>query len=320
MVIVNEKTGEVMHSQVFDTSATTAAYSASDQFIELVNRQPDRRIVVIAIKDEAIVNLSEEAKQACESIGSAFIRQVDFGGSWAIVGRKGATIGTVPESASNKYPTKSMFALVPSTKNDVLCQINVQTSKYTGVGNNISVNGITIGHSSPTTEGSLIALLKDGECSVEWSETFTLSSELVDIVKRIPPGRIVIVNLAYNYRSLTILGKAALEAIGSAKIKSLAYPYTFAIIGRKGAPKGFVPEQSYVRENKAFGASIPIHQVNGICMHLQSSVSSAMIEVNGANFSLPSDYDLGLLAVVFNETNIQTNITFRLLMSTPHMT
>ena len=304
VVIVNEKTGEILHSQVFDTSATTAAYSASAQFVELINRQPEGRIVVIVIKDDAIAHLSEEAIQACESIGSAFIRQVSLGGSWAIVGRKGATIGSVPESASNSLPVKSMFALTPSTENDVMCQINVQSSKYSGMGNNISVNGVIHSHTSPTTEGNLIALLKDGDCSVERSETFTTSSELVNIMKRIPPGRIVIVNLARNYRSLTDSGRAALEAIGSAKFNSLAFPHTFAIIGRKGAPKGFIPEQSYDGENRALGASIPGHPVTDSYMHLEASSSSAKIEVNGAHFLLPSEYDQGLLAVVFNETNI----------------
>ena len=304
VVVVNEKTGTILHSQVFDTSVEAGAYSASSQFVELVDSQPEGRIVVIAIKDEAIAHLSEEAKQACENIGSAFIRQVHYRGSWALVGRKGAAIGTVPESASNSKPVKSMFALTLSTENDIMCQINVQTSMFNGIGNNISVNGVVTTHSDSTTKGNLLALLRDGECAVEWSMSFTSSSQLFYAIKSIPPGRTVVVNLAYFYRYLTESARAALESIGSAKISSLAFTYTFAIIGRKGAPKGFVPEQSYNEENKALGASVRVHPVNSTFLSLQSSLSDANIRVNGAYFPLPSDYEQGLLAVVFNETNI----------------
>jgi hypothetical protein len=301
VVVVNEKTGTILHSQVFDTSVEAGAYSASSQFVELIDSLPEGRIVAIAIQEEGVDHLSEQAKQACESIGSAFIRQVHHGGAWAIVGRKGAAIGTVPESASNSKPVKSMFALTLSTENDIMCQINVHTTKHTGVGNNITVNGVVTSHSNPTTPGSLIALLRDGECSVEWSRTFA-PSDLHEIIKPIPPGRTVVVNLAYNYRTLSESGEAALESIGSAKINSLAFPYTFAIIGRKGAPKGFVPEQAYNEENKALGASVPVRPVNDVCVFLESSTSLAKIEVNGVNFSLPSEYDQGLLAVVLDET------------------
>ena len=88
VVIIDEKTGVVLDSRIFDTSAEATVYSPSDQFVDLVTCQPEGRIVVVAIKDEGVDHLSESAKEACESIGSAMIWQVSHGGAWAIIGSK----------------------------------------------------------------------------------------------------------------------------------------------------------------------------------------------------------------------------------------
>jgi hypothetical protein len=299
VVIVNETTGEIVDSELLDTSAETGAYSVSAHFSELVNCQPEGRIVVVAVKEEGVDHLSEEAKQACESIGSAFIRQVHHEGAWAIVGRKGAASGTVPESASNGAPAKSMYILTPSVADDILCQINVQSSNNYGIGSNISVNGVTMTHSTSTKKGSLVALLRDGECSIERSMTFISGEKLHEFVRVIPPGRTVIVNLAYEYRSLSDLDKAALEAIGSANITK---GYTWAVIGKKGAPKGSVAEQSYNGENKGLGANIALRPVNRTIVSVQSR-GIAKITVNSEIFSVSSENDAGLLVVIFNNTD-----------------
>ena len=95
VVVVNPATGLIKDNIVFDTSADTAAYLASDQFVELIDCLANGTIVAIAIRGEGIRHLSNKAKQACESIGSSMIQHVHHGQSWAIVGIKGAARGSV---------------------------------------------------------------------------------------------------------------------------------------------------------------------------------------------------------------------------------
>ena len=112
VLVVDGVTGMIVHRQVFDTSAGSAAYSSSDQFVTLIQAQPEGMLVAIAIKEEGMVHMSDDAKRACESIGSAMIWQVGHGHSWAIVGRKGANVGTVPEATQYNGISRSKLRSV----------------------------------------------------------------------------------------------------------------------------------------------------------------------------------------------------------------
>ena len=308
VVVVHEVTGLIIRSQLFDTSAESGAYSSSDQFVELINDLSEGRIVVIAIKDEAIDHLSEDAKKACESIGSALIRLVVHSGSWAIIGRKGAEIGSVPESYRNEGTSKANF--ISSTSN-AQCTIGMQSLQYTGIVNSISVNGNRTIHPTPTTEGNLVAVLKDGECTVESSISFTSSDDLADFLKYIPPGRTVLVNIAHNYRSLSESGIAALEAIGSAQIRSVTiYDTPWAIIGKKGAPRGSSMELSYYGEGKAFETNIEVNTSLGFVGFITIKSGGTdfgnygIINIDGQIYSLPPAYVSGITVVTIDEVTM----------------
>jgi len=83
---------------VFDRGNKTQAFSRSfdlfanpdnaEAFAQLIEDCSPDHGIAIAIKDDAFVNLSERAKQACESIGSRLIRHLQLRSSWAIVGYK----------------------------------------------------------------------------------------------------------------------------------------------------------------------------------------------------------------------------------------
>ncbi|MEQ9357690.1 interleukin-like EMT inducer domain-containing protein [Coleofasciculus chthonoplastes] len=83
---------------VFDRRDKTQAFSRSfdlfanpenaDAFAQLIEECSPEHGIAIAVKDDASVNLSERAKQACESIGSRLIRHLQLRSSWAIVGYK----------------------------------------------------------------------------------------------------------------------------------------------------------------------------------------------------------------------------------------
>ena len=305
VIVVNDETGLIMHKKIFDTTADSGVSSASDQFAELIECLPTGTVVAIAIKEQGISHLSEKAKLACESIGSAMIRQVSNGVSWAIIGRKGAAKGSVPEakSSSTSYASKASYSFAPFLANDTACFVVIQSTNLYGVGNFITVGGTTIKHETTSTRGNLVAFLRDGECSVERNRSFTSSTDLFNFVKSVPPGRTVLVNLAFHYRGLSDAGRAALEVIGSAYIGSLTYPYTFGIIGRKGNARGSAIEESFNRAGKALGGKIPLYKANGGFLSVHSGGTElgnyGKIENSTQLVFIPPEYTQGLIMSVF---------------------
>ena len=77
---------------------TNGATEHSNKLTQTINALPTGSIVVASVFDEASDNLQENAKRALESIGSSLIHNVGFCDAWAIIGRKGASPGSVPES------------------------------------------------------------------------------------------------------------------------------------------------------------------------------------------------------------------------------
>ncbi|NIA32003.1 MAG: hypothetical protein GWP06_19105, partial [Actinobacteria bacterium] len=69
----------------------------ADSLGAYISRLADSTIVLAAVRDEASVNLTASAKDALESLGSSLIRHLGARDSWALLGRKGAIKGSVPE-------------------------------------------------------------------------------------------------------------------------------------------------------------------------------------------------------------------------------
>ncbi|MFQ5605416.1 MAG: C25 family cysteine peptidase [bacterium] len=95
LVEFDDSDGRLITTRSFDTFKSPEQAEALAQY---VNSIPAGHVVLSAIKDEGSANMTEHAYLALESIGSAFTRQVGFRDSWAIIGRKGAAIGSVPEA------------------------------------------------------------------------------------------------------------------------------------------------------------------------------------------------------------------------------
>ncbi|HEX9653631.1 MAG TPA: interleukin-like EMT inducer domain-containing protein, partial [bacterium] len=94
LAVFDESDGTLLERASFDTYGSPTNAEALAQFINTV---PDGRIVLAAIRDEGSVSMTESAHLALESIGSQLTRQVRLRDAWAIIGRKGVAIGTVPE-------------------------------------------------------------------------------------------------------------------------------------------------------------------------------------------------------------------------------
>ena len=273
VVVVNQTSGAVIHREVYDTSAEISVKPPSVHFANLIASQSNGTIVAIAIKDEAIDNLSEQAKKACESIGSALISQVRHGGSWAIIGKKGAPIGSVPEAVSNNGPSKAtmFFGSQITANNGNVCSVAVKSSGRSGIRAQIAVNDIMT-HSS-LSGGVTVAVLGDGECVIQRIKTFTSSQskDLVDFIKLIPPGRLVLASIySDGVQHMTDGGRAALEAIGSAIIRNVGQGEAWAIIGRKGAARGSVLEQSH-KYSTAIAADVSFRSVRSPFVTVQSA-------------------------------------------------
>ena len=322
VLVVDGVTGMIVHRQVFDTSAGSGAYSSSDQFVTLIQAQPEGMLVAIAIKEEGMVHMSDDAKRACESIGSAMIWVVGHGHSWAIVGRKGAEIGTVPEATQYNGISRSKLRLSKPDGDGILCPVLAQVRKNNGIGSSITVNGTKLSHSDSSTKGNLAILLEDNDCAVDRSFSFTTSDDLFDFMKAVPPARVVLIALAYDYRGLADYAATSLEAIGSARVRGQAFGSVWAIFGMKGAPIGAAVEDSAGSEpGKAFGATIRVGRSVVGHVTVQSAGANTgdygRVGVNGGVIEMSRTYDCGLNVVVFegDTTKIRSSKTFNMTAS-----
>ncbi len=95
VVVVDPGTFTIEATRNFDTYGDS---SAANSMASLIESLDNGKIVLAGIMDEGTVSMTERAFRALESIGSAQCRGVSARSSWAIIGRKGAVIGTVPET------------------------------------------------------------------------------------------------------------------------------------------------------------------------------------------------------------------------------
>ncbi|MBE9125085.1 hypothetical protein IQ258_02660 [Coleofasciculus sp. LEGE 07081] len=106
VVVFDSSTTIPILNQSFDLFANP---TAADAFAQLIEDLPEGQIVAIAVKDDGFYNLSERAKQACEAIGSRLIHHLQFRNSWAIVGYKGASPGSIIENLNTSGAVSVKF-------------------------------------------------------------------------------------------------------------------------------------------------------------------------------------------------------------------
>jgi len=95
--VLDQHNGRVLQTEHFDTYGDAQAAARLVAFLDGI---PAGRWVLGAISDEGYTHMTEDAYQAIESIGSTRIRQVQYRSMWAIIGKKGAAPGSVPEGLS----------------------------------------------------------------------------------------------------------------------------------------------------------------------------------------------------------------------------
>jgi hypothetical protein len=70
----------------------------------LIKSEPVGTYFLVAVMDEGGLSKPDTMNKAMEAIGSNLIRTVNLWDSWAIIGRKGAAKGSVPEGIKHAYP------------------------------------------------------------------------------------------------------------------------------------------------------------------------------------------------------------------------
>ncbi|MFK0733769.1 MAG: interleukin-like EMT inducer domain-containing protein, partial [Gloeotrichia echinulata HAB0833] len=91
VAVFDQITGQVLNKQNFDTFLP----GNSQKFIDFINNIPTGQIVALAVKDDAIANLydydpKDAVINAFLSIGSTKFADLQFQGSWALIGQKNA--------------------------------------------------------------------------------------------------------------------------------------------------------------------------------------------------------------------------------------
>ncbi|KAI8621677.1 glycosyl hydrolases family 15-domain-containing protein [Chytriomyces sp. MP71] len=105
VAVIDPLDGAIIESASFDTHISS---DESYEFAKMIEWVDPGVLVVVVAKDDCAENLTQPARLACESIGSAKIRDVKYRDAWCIIGEKGAEPGTMPEthSAAAHGPSK----------------------------------------------------------------------------------------------------------------------------------------------------------------------------------------------------------------------
>ncbi len=100
----------------------------------LIDSIPAGKIVAMGVADDARNNLSTHLKDAIKSLGGSKIDSLQFRGSWAIIGWKGAPIGSIPEEVRPALPPQSVFIdtsfIIQSTSGSIVTNDIGPASKW----------------------------------------------------------------------------------------------------------------------------------------------------------------------------------------------
>ncbi|KAI9345534.1 glycosyl hydrolases family 15-domain-containing protein [Obelidium mucronatum] len=94
VAVIDPLDGAIIESASFDTHIST---EESYEFTKMIEWVDPGSIVIVVAKDDCTENLTPAARIACESLGSAKIRDVGYRDSWCLIGEKGAEPGSMPE-------------------------------------------------------------------------------------------------------------------------------------------------------------------------------------------------------------------------------
>lgn len=242
VAVFDQVTGQPILGTNFDTF-----YSEnSETFVQFIETLPSGRIVAIATKDDASLNLSNPGKKACESLGSRLINDLEFRSSWAMIGQKGAAPGTATEQLSNESAVTCLRQITQTTASLANFVITA-TSSGSNWGNitEVTCNRKQISFPGGYQRGLNVVVFDPANGNQLKRQSFDFYADpanadrFADWIDQIPQGQIVAIALQDDASlNLSERAQAACQSIGSNQIDRLEFRGSWAIIGVKAGYKG----------------------------------------------------------------------------------
>jgi hypothetical protein len=305
VAIIDENTAQVLATGTYDTDSSS---QASDQFAALLEGLPSGRVAMIVIQGGATRQLTERAKAACESMGSAQIRSLAIGGSWALIGVKDALIGGVCETLSNSSKACACSWLQPQTNQDTYFSLSAM-SDYKGNTATLSIDDVAVPVASPPASRSFNVIVVSPNSGIVtakgsfdiWGDSLQ-AHRLATFIYTVPAGWLVAAAVCpEGSERLNDNARGALRSIGSALIGNLRSGNSYAIIGCKGAAPGSVPEMLMTDSALSVSYRYPLTATRGsglLDVRVYSAGfdvgNDAAITINGNRITMPAGYSPGI--------------------------
>lgn len=119
---------EVLESKSFDTADSS---TASDRMADFIDRIPDGRVVLVAVCKSAKEKLTSRGIAALSDLGANHLEMLRNSGSFALIGKKGAQVGTVPQCITDSRKGKAICSCqLPPPVIPLAVEIKSDTMKY----------------------------------------------------------------------------------------------------------------------------------------------------------------------------------------------
>ncbi len=99
VVVFDDSTYEFKQYGYFNVSSGAVAIT---NYISLLDAASENDLIVIAVSNDGLIT-DATLRDRLRNLGSKYIDSLVFTGSWAIIGKKGAPVGSVPEAFSKPY-------------------------------------------------------------------------------------------------------------------------------------------------------------------------------------------------------------------------
>ncbi|KYQ93435.1 hypothetical protein DLAC_06126 [Tieghemostelium lacteum] len=250
VLVIDEQTGNILNNQTYDTHSSS---TASSDFTTLINSLPNGRSVVIVINQDAITNLSTDAKSAIKLLGSQQIDSVQIGDSWSLVGSKGGDASSCTECHSSSKATSCESWLMVKSLYPDISGVNVSVhscGKLSSSGSgmaSIYFAGQLVSMSYGPGLNVVVFNPSDGDTIISKTNYNTVSSStngdtFADMIKTLPFGYSVIIAVQDSIGTLSTKAKNAFKMIGVESIDLVNQYGSLCVIGNKGFSRGSILE------------------------------------------------------------------------------
>lgn len=105
LIVIDQTTGIVLNSLYYDTYASSTDANNMATFINSID---NGRIVMVAVQDEAVSNMTSAGINALYTLGAGSFNP-GYRGSWALIGIKGAAQGTQLQATVGRYGSAAVL-------------------------------------------------------------------------------------------------------------------------------------------------------------------------------------------------------------------